>query len=64
MVGQHPTTIRGFITALPISWTKYENNNSGFNLTILAKIEPMRDRTEPSQRYAVLAQDTQNKERT
>jgi phosphatidylserine/phosphatidylglycerophosphate/cardiolipin synthase-like enzyme len=64
MAGKHPTTVCGFITALPIHWTKYENNNSGFNLTILAKIEPTRDRAATSQHYAVLAQDTQSKERT
>ncbi|PNG42356.1 hypothetical protein A1354_08580 [Pseudomonas asplenii] len=35
-----PEEILGFITALPVNWTKNENNDSGFNMTILAKITP------------------------
>jgi hypothetical protein len=31
-----PIGIQGFITALPINWTKGENNDSGLNLTIIA----------------------------
>ncbi|WP_339432589.1 MULTISPECIES: phospholipase D-like domain-containing protein [unclassified Pseudomonas] len=31
-----PIGIEGFITALPINWTKGENNDSGLNLTIIA----------------------------
>jgi phosphatidylserine/phosphatidylglycerophosphate/cardiolipin synthase-like enzyme len=31
-----PIGVRGFITALPIYWTKAENNESGLNLTIIA----------------------------
>lgn len=60
--GKRPRTIKGFITALPIHWTKHENNNSGFNLTILAKIEPASSPDAQSQHYAVLAPNDQNKE--
>ncbi len=35
-----PGEILGFITALPVNWTKDENNDSEFNLTILAQIQP------------------------
>lgn len=63
VIGELPTSIYGFITALPVYWTKYENNNSGFNLTILAKIEPMRDGA-TSQHYAVIAPDINNRGRT
>jgi len=35
-----PGEILGFITALPVNWTKNENNDSEFNLTILAQIQP------------------------
>ncbi len=28
--------VTGFICALPVNWTKGEDNDSGFNLTILA----------------------------
>jgi hypothetical protein len=31
-----PIGVEGFITALPIYWTKGENNDSGLNLTIIA----------------------------
>jgi len=31
-----PVNIRGFIVALPVSWTMNENNSSGMNLTLLA----------------------------
>jgi phospholipase D1/2 len=31
-----PKGIQGFITALPINWTAWENNLSGFNLTVIA----------------------------
>jgi phospholipase D1/2 len=34
-----PKKIQGFISALPINWTAWENNISGFNLTILAQQE-------------------------
>lgn len=33
---QEPKKIQGFITALPLSWTAWENNLSGFNLTVIA----------------------------
>jgi phospholipase D1/2 len=33
---QEPDGIQGFITALPINWTAWENNLSGFNLTVIA----------------------------
>jgi len=32
-----PVNIRGFIVALPITWTAGENNSSGMNLTLLAE---------------------------
>lgn len=32
--------IQGFIVALPVSWTKGENNLSAMNLTILAETDP------------------------
>jgi phosphatidylserine/phosphatidylglycerophosphate/cardiolipin synthase-like enzyme len=35
-----PGVILGFITTLPVDWTKNEINDSKFNLTILAQIEP------------------------
>ena len=35
-----PGDIRGFITALPVSWTQNEYNDSTANLSILALIEP------------------------
>ncbi len=35
-----PGDIRGFITALPVSWTHNEYNDSTANLSILALIEP------------------------
>ena len=47
---------------LPIHWTKHENNNSGFNLTILARIEPASALDAQPQHYAVLAPHDQNKE--
>ncbi len=31
-----PQKIQGFITALPLNWTAWENNLSGFNLTVIA----------------------------
>ncbi|WP_369991195.1 hypothetical protein [Pseudomonas xanthosomatis] len=31
-----PMGVTGFICALPVNWTKGEDNDSGFNLTILA----------------------------
>jgi len=31
-----PSNIRGFIVALPVSWTAGENNSSGMNLSLLA----------------------------
>lgn len=33
---EKPNGIQGFITALPINWTAWENNLSGFNLTVIA----------------------------
>ena len=33
---QAPADIQGFITALPTNWTAWENNLSGFNLTVIA----------------------------
>ncbi len=35
-IEKDPAGIKGFIVALPISWTDSENNSSGMNLTILA----------------------------
>jgi phospholipase D1/2 len=35
-----PKNIQGFIVALPLSWTKGENNLSAMNLTMLAKTDP------------------------
>ncbi|WP_369991192.1 phospholipase D-like domain-containing protein [Pseudomonas xanthosomatis] len=32
-----PKNIEGFIVSLPVGWTRGERNDSGFNLTILAK---------------------------
>lgn len=34
-----PLGVEGFITALPISWTKGEKSDSGLNLTIIARHE-------------------------
>jgi len=34
-----PEGVQGFISALPISWTEWENNISGFNLTLIATQE-------------------------
>lgn len=39
-ISSRPENIAGFITALPVDWTKGEKNNSQFNLTILAQIMP------------------------
>ena len=33
---ESPEIIAGFITSLPIYWTRRENNDSGFNRTVLA----------------------------
>lgn len=33
---RQPKEIQGFISALPINWTAWENNLSGFNLTVIA----------------------------
>jgi phospholipase D1/2 len=38
--GEMPVGVLGFITALPVNWTKNEINDSKFNLTILAQILP------------------------
>lgn len=35
-----PSGVRGFIAALPLTWTLGENNNSGMNLTTLANVGP------------------------
>ncbi len=40
VAGKAPEEILGFITALPVNWTKNENNDSEFHMTILAKIMP------------------------
>lgn len=32
-----PIGVQGFICALPTNWTRGENNDSGINLTVLAK---------------------------
>lgn len=32
-----PHGVQGFICQLPTQWTRGENNNSGFNLTVLAQ---------------------------
>ena len=32
-----PKKVAGFITSLPLYWTRRENNNSGFNLSVLAQ---------------------------
>lgn len=37
---KRPSEIKGFITALPVNWTRQEYNDSTFNLTVLAQIEP------------------------
>ncbi|NRF37010.1 phospholipase, partial [Bacillus velezensis] len=41
-----PVGIQGFICALPVNWTRGENNESGINLSILAQAfeQPERDR--------------------
>lgn len=38
-----PSNIKGFIVALPTSWTMGENNSSGMNLTLLANNQTIRD---------------------
>ncbi len=38
-----PQGVAGFITALPVSWTKGENNDSGLNLTIIAHNDSKND---------------------
>lgn len=50
-----PTGVRGFIVALPISWTEGENNLSGMNLTLLANIDK---KPAASTEYAALNADT------
>ena len=32
--------VKGFITLLPIEWTKNENNNIGYHTAVVAKVEP------------------------
>lgn len=39
-LGVQPKGIMGFITELPTDWTINENNDSEFNMTILAQIQP------------------------
>lgn len=39
-LSSRPRNIAGFISALPVDWTKGEKNDSQFNLTILAHIMP------------------------
>ena len=34
-----PEGVRGYITALPVDWTKDENNNSTMSLTVLANVD-------------------------
>jgi len=38
-----PSNIKGFIVALPTSWTMGENNSSGMNLTLLANNQTLHD---------------------
>ncbi|BCQ63518.1 hypothetical protein PBOI14_52680 [Pseudomonas sp. Boi14] len=38
-----PTKVEGFITALPLNWTRGENNDSGLNKTMLADILDKQD---------------------
>lgn len=33
-----PVGVQGFICALPVNWTRGENNDSGINLSILAQV--------------------------
>lgn len=40
-----PTGIQGFICALPINWTRGENNDSGLNTTVLANLFDQQDQT-------------------
>ena len=35
--------LQGFITLLPIEWTKGQNNNMGFNHVLIGAIEPKKD---------------------
>lgn len=40
-----PQGVQGFICQLPTQWTRGENNNSGYNLTVLAQVtEPTSDK--------------------
>jgi hypothetical protein len=39
-LSSRPRSVAGFISALPVDWTKGEKNDSQFNLTILAHIMP------------------------
>ena len=41
-----PVGVQGFICALPVNWTRGENNDSGINLSILAQTfqQPESDR--------------------
>ncbi|MFS2159538.1 hypothetical protein ACCD10_19580 [Pseudomonas sp. Pseusp122] len=59
--GVQPGTIMGFITQLPIHWTKNESNDSQFNLTILANIQPSVGRGADGTRVAALP-DNRNTE--
>ncbi|MBP5123070.1 phospholipase, partial [Pseudomonas protegens] len=38
-----PTGVEGFITALPLNWTRGENNDSGLNKTMIADILDKQD---------------------
>ena len=40
-----PERILGFIVALPIKWTARENNDSKFNLTLLAELQDAKSRS-------------------
>jgi phospholipase D1/2 len=36
-----PDGVQGFIVDLPVNWTMYENNNTGFNLAMIAMHDPL-----------------------
>jgi phospholipase D1/2 len=40
--------IKGFITLLPIEWTKGENNNLGYPTALVAKVEPTANPLQPT----------------
>jgi phospholipase D1/2 len=40
--------VKGFITLLPIEWTKGENNNLGYPTALVAKVEPIASPLQPA----------------